>query len=115
MGAQIPTLTTTSPDIRQDPAAGSLILCRDTLVHFSYQHAFAGLKHFHDSGSRYLLTTTFPQTVPGMTMAPSIALARDIPGASEMDGAIDTPGACPGTAGNGRAQPGTAGTGNTEF
>ncbi len=35
-------------------------------------------------------------TVPGMTMAPSIALARDIPGTSTMDGVIDTPGACPG-------------------
>ncbi len=35
-------------------------------------------------------------------MAPSIALARDIPGASTMDGAIDTPGGpAPGTAGNG--------------
>jgi hypothetical protein len=41
-------------------------------------------------------------TVPGMTMAPSIALARNIPGASTMNGAIDTSGGLP------RAQPGTA-------
>jgi hypothetical protein len=31
-------------------------------------------------------------TVPGMTMAPSMALARNIPDTSEMDGAIDTSG-----------------------
>lgn len=50
-------------DFTVDPVPyADLILCRDTLVHFSYQHAFAALKHFHDSGSRYLLTTTFPQT-----------------------------------------------------
>jgi hypothetical protein len=41
-------------------------------------------------------------TVPGMTMAPSIALARDILDTSEMDGAIDTSeGPAPGTAGDG--------------
>lgn len=39
-----------------------LILCRDALVHFSYQHVFAALKHFHDSGSKYLLTTSFLKT-----------------------------------------------------
>jgi hypothetical protein len=39
-----------------------LIVCRDGLVHLSYRHIFAALKNFHDSGSRYLLTTTFPDT-----------------------------------------------------
>jgi hypothetical protein len=39
-----------------------LILCRDALVHLPYQHIIAALKHFRGSGSRYLLTTTFPDT-----------------------------------------------------
>jgi hypothetical protein len=39
-----------------------LILCRDALVHLPYQHISAALKHFRDSGSKYLLTTTFPET-----------------------------------------------------
>jgi hypothetical protein len=47
--------------VDQVPKA-DLILCRDALVHFSYQHVFAALKHFHESGSKYLLTTTFPRT-----------------------------------------------------
>lgn len=36
-----------------------LVLCRDCLVHFSYQHAFQALKNIKGSGSTYLLTTTF--------------------------------------------------------
>jgi len=36
-----------------------LILCRDCLVHFSYQHIHAAFKRFKESGSSYLLTTTF--------------------------------------------------------
>jgi hypothetical protein len=39
-----------------------LILCRDALVHLPYQHIIAALNHFQDSGSKYLLTTTFPET-----------------------------------------------------
>jgi hypothetical protein len=39
-----------------------LILCRDALVHLSYKRVFAALKHFRDSGSKYLLTTTFRAT-----------------------------------------------------
>jgi len=39
-----------------------LILCRDTLVHLSYQHISASLRHFRESGSKYLLTTTFSDT-----------------------------------------------------
>lgn len=37
-----------------------LILCRDCLVHFSNADIFLTLRNFLDSGSRYLLTTTFP-------------------------------------------------------
>ncbi len=36
-----------------------LILCRDCLVHFSYQHIFRAIKNVKHSCSRYLLTTTF--------------------------------------------------------
>lgn len=36
-----------------------LMLCRDCLVHFSDQDIFSSLKNFLDSGSEYLLTTTF--------------------------------------------------------
>jgi hypothetical protein len=36
-----------------------LVLCRDCLVHFSYHDALAALRNICDSGSTYLLTTTF--------------------------------------------------------
>ena len=36
-----------------------VILCRDSLVHFSLKDIFAALKNFRQSGSTYLLTTTF--------------------------------------------------------
>ncbi len=36
-----------------------LIFCRDCLVHLSYEQIGAALKRFQESGSRYLLTTTF--------------------------------------------------------
>lgn len=39
-----------------------LILCRDTLVHFSYKRAFAALSNFRASGSKYFLTTSFRET-----------------------------------------------------
>lgn len=47
-------------DISRDtlPKA-DLILSRDCLVHFSYQDIFRTLQNFKNSGSRYLLTTTF--------------------------------------------------------
>ena len=38
-----------------------LILCRDCLVHFSYEDIFAALRNFRESKSAYLLTTTFPE------------------------------------------------------
>jgi hypothetical protein len=36
-----------------------VILCRDCLVHFSLEDAWAALRNFKRSGSAYLLTTTF--------------------------------------------------------
>lgn len=51
-------------DICQDhlPAV-DLILCRDCLVHLPLQSGTAALRHFVRSGSRYLLTTTYPGVV----------------------------------------------------
>lgn len=37
-----------------------LVFCRDCLVHLSFADTFTGLRNICDSGSRYLLTTTFP-------------------------------------------------------
>lgn len=49
-------------DLTVDPLPRvDLILCRDALVHFSYDHAFAALRNFRASKSTYLLTTTFPK------------------------------------------------------
>lgn len=39
-----------------------LILCRDLLVHLSFEAIFSTLKNFKRSGSTYLLVTTFPLT-----------------------------------------------------
>jgi hypothetical protein len=39
-----------------------LILCRDFLVHLSFEDIFAALRNFQASGAKYLLTTTFPNT-----------------------------------------------------
>ena len=36
-----------------------LILCRDGLVHFSYKEIFKALRQIKQSGTKYLLTTTF--------------------------------------------------------
>lgn len=38
-----------------------LVLCRDCLVHFSFDDVFAALRNIVSSGSTYLLTTTFPE------------------------------------------------------
>lgn len=37
-----------------------MIFCRDCLVHFSYEDVFRALGNICDSGSTYLLTTSFP-------------------------------------------------------
>jgi len=39
------------------------VLCRDCLVHFSFADAFATIRNFKRSKSRYLLTTTFVEVV----------------------------------------------------
>jgi len=48
-------------DVRHDflPEA-ELILCRDLLVHLSFDDIFSALRNFCGSGAKYLLTTTFP-------------------------------------------------------
>mgnify|MGYP001813973995 CR=1 FL=1 len=40
--------------------AHDLVVCRDCLVHFSYRDVFKALNNLKNSGSQYLLTTTFP-------------------------------------------------------
>lgn len=51
-------------DISCDPLPmADLILCRDCLVHFSYTDIYKTLENFKRSGSRYLLTTTFTDTI----------------------------------------------------
>lgn len=37
-----------------------LIFCRDCLVHLTYEQAIVAIQNFKRSGSKYLLTTTFP-------------------------------------------------------
>lgn len=37
-----------------------VILCRDCFIHFSNRHVAAAIKNFQRSGSRYLLTNTYP-------------------------------------------------------
>jgi hypothetical protein len=44
---------------RDDLPRSDLILCRDCLVHFSYDDTFAALRNFKRSQAPYLLTTTF--------------------------------------------------------
>jgi hypothetical protein len=43
-----------------------IILCRDCLMHLSFDDAFKALKNFKKSGSKYLLVTTNPEN-PGNT------------------------------------------------
>jgi len=45
--------------LKDDLPKVDLILCRDCLVHFSYRDALTALQNICDSGSTYLLTTTF--------------------------------------------------------
>ncbi len=46
--------------IRDDLGVFDLIFCRDCLVHLSFADIFAALANITRSGSRYLMTTTFP-------------------------------------------------------
>jgi SAM-dependent methyltransferase len=56
-----PSRTFVVLDITRDPLPKvDLVLCRDCLIHFSDKHTKAAIRNFKLSGSRYLLTTTFP-------------------------------------------------------
>lgn len=47
-------------DLLQDPlAACDLVFCRDCLVHLSFEDIHRSLANIRQSGSRYLMTTTF--------------------------------------------------------
>lgn len=47
-------------DLLEDPLPQvDLILCRDCMVHFSDRDVFKALENLRNSGSRYLLTTSF--------------------------------------------------------
>lgn len=49
--------------VRQIPDAYDLIMCRDLLVHLPNHEALQVLHHFVESGSKFLLTTTFVNRV----------------------------------------------------
>jgi hypothetical protein len=49
-------------DITRDPLPGcDVILCRDCLVHLSFQNIARAIARFRASGARFLLVTTFPE------------------------------------------------------
>jgi hypothetical protein len=47
---------------RHDLPCADLVFCRDCLVHLSHEDVWAAIQRFRDSGSTYLLTTTYPET-----------------------------------------------------
>ena len=54
--------TTLLADITRDPLPrADAILCRDCLVHLSFENIAAALANFARSGSPWLVTTTFPE------------------------------------------------------
>jgi glycosyltransferase involved in cell wall biosynthesis len=58
-------------DLTRDPLPSSdLILCRDCLVHLPDGLVVRALKNFVRSGSRYLLTTTFPEQSANARIVP---------------------------------------------
>ncbi|MEO5769887.1 MAG: class I SAM-dependent methyltransferase [Polyangia bacterium] len=49
-------------DLRTDPLpAVDLVFCRDCLIHLSEKDVFLALRNIRDSGSKYLMTTTYPE------------------------------------------------------
>lgn len=46
--------------LRDQLPKADLVICRDCLVHFSFEDAFTALEKICSSGAKYLLTTTFP-------------------------------------------------------
>ena len=60
-------------NIVEDPIpCADLIFCRDTLVHLTLAEAIKALKNFKNSGSKYLLTTTFTATTNNKETANAI-------------------------------------------
>jgi SAM-dependent methyltransferase len=58
--ASSPTRLFLHRDLTGDPLpAADVVLCRDCLVHFAFADIWRALRNFQQSGSRYLLTTTF--------------------------------------------------------
>lgn len=58
--AASPDRTFLHRDLTSDPLPrADVILCRDCLVHFSFADIWRALRNFQQSGTRYLLTTTF--------------------------------------------------------
>ena len=46
-----------------------VIFCRDCLVHLSHKNVTAALKNFKQSGSKYILTTTYPGVKENLNIA----------------------------------------------
>jgi len=47
--------------LAEPPPRADLVLCRDCLVHFSFEDIATAIEHLRASGSTYLLTTTFTE------------------------------------------------------
>ncbi|MCX6131980.1 MAG: class I SAM-dependent methyltransferase, partial [Proteobacteria bacterium] len=47
--------------VKEIPETYDLVLCRDLLVHLNQADALEALSNITKSGSKYLLTTTFPE------------------------------------------------------
>jgi hypothetical protein len=47
--------------VRDELPRVDLILCRDCLIHLSFEHTRAALLNFKRSGSKYLLSTSYPR------------------------------------------------------
>jgi hypothetical protein len=83
---------------REIPSKVDLIFCRDCLFHFPLKLALKALQNFRASGSRYLLTTTFPEgsnqnvasgyhyqinlQAPPFSFPPPLVTVRDCPDSS---------------------------------
>jgi hypothetical protein len=46
--------------VREVPPSADLVICRDLIAHLSFAEARAALENLSSSGSRWLLTTTYP-------------------------------------------------------
>ncbi|GCF67794.1 hypothetical protein BC2903_16130 [Bacillus cereus] len=49
--------------VQDDLPCVDLILCRDALVHFTFEDVLKAIKNFKQSGSTYLLVTHFPTAI----------------------------------------------------